>query len=702
MSEPDITLDALRRMFSASNVALVGASDRSTWTQMIVRRFQDYGHQGQVFAVNRDGREALGLAGYRTCRDIPAQVDTAIIVVPAAAVAGALEDAADAGITSAVVLSSGFAEAGSEGEILQRELAAVARRRGITMFGPNSMGFANIAGGAVATAIGTRTPVIPGGIAIVSQSGAVANEIAKFAHQQGIGLSFLCATGNEAMVGLADVVDYLVDDPATRAICAYVEAVGGTERLASAARRAMAARKPIIVLKVGSSAVSASVAKAHTGAMVGDDRVFDAACRELGIIRVRSIEEMIVTAALIEATGPIDRSGIALASVSGGGCGMFADLADQHGVPTPAFTPETCEQLAGVLPSFASSLNPLDMTGAVLQNPSLWSKALPILFDDPGIGLVVTLIAMPGTPAEMATCETHWPVIAQAYRDAGRRPLLLSQVIQPMGPEARQVAQASGLHDIIFGMDFGTRALGHLGRWSNRLHEGCGPVETVAALADPPRLDGERDALDFLASHGVPVVPGEVVQDAGSALSAASTFGTPVALKIASPDIAHKTEAGGVKLGIAPQDAGRAYGEIREAVGLALPHARIDGVIVSPMRAGGLELFVGVARDPDWGPAIAVGLGGVWVEVLGDSAVRLLPIDKAGAQGMLRSLRAAALFDGYRGAPAADIDRLAEVIVAIGEAALALGPRLAALEINPLWVRGDQVEALDALVVWES
>ena len=175
-----------------------------------------------------------------------------------------------------------------------------------------------------------------------------------------------------------------------------------------------------------------------------------------------------------------------------------------------------------------------------------------------------------------------------------------------------------------------------------------------------------------------------------------------MALKIASPDIAHKTEAGGVRLGIAPQDAGRAHDEIRAAVGRALPHARIDGVIVSPMRPAGLELFVGVARDPDWGPAIAVGLGGVWVEVLGDSAVRLLPIDKAGALGMLRSLRAAALFDGYRGAPAADLDRLAEVIVAIGDAALALGPGLAALEINPLWVRGDQVEALDALVVWES
>ena len=702
MSEPRVSLEALRHLFTARNVALVGASDRSTWSAMIVRRFADFGHQGQLLAVNREGKEAHGLPGYRSCCDIPTPPDLAIIVVPAHSVASALADAADAGIASAVVLSSGFAEAGADGEKLQRELVATARRRGVTFFGPNSMGFANIAGGAVATAIGTRLPVLKGGIGIVSQSGAVANEIGKFAHQQGMGLSFLCATGNEAMVTPADVIDYLVDDPETRVITAYIEAASSTDRLAAAARRALAAKKPIIVLKVGTSAMSAEVAKAHTGALVGDDRVFDAACALLGIIRVRSIEEMMVTAALIEAVGPLERPGIALASVSGGGCGMFADLAEQHGVPTPQFAAETQRKLAEVLPSYAATLNPLDMTGAVLQDPSLWSQALPVLFDDPGIGLVVTLIAMPGSEAEMATCQVHWPVIAKAYRDAGQRPMLISQVIQPMGPEARAVAQESGLHDIVFGMDFGTRALGHLARWSLHLRRGFHLVAATPPLANPPELAGERTTLEFLATQGVPVVPVTVVRSADEALAAAARLGGAVAMKIASPDIAHKTEVSGVRLAVVPGDVGRAYDEIRAAVASALPDARIDGVIISPMRSGGLELFVGVARDADWGLAIAVGLGGVWIEILKDSAVRLLPIDTVEAHLMLMSLRAAKLLEGYRGAPAVDLERLAEVIVAIGNAAIALGPRLAALEINPLWVSGGEIEALDALVVWRE
>jgi acyl-CoA synthetase (NDP forming) len=694
--------DALRQLFSAVNVALVGASERSTWSHMIMRRFNDFGHQGRLYAVNRGGRGAHGLPGYRSCRDIPEPPDTAIIFVPALGVAGALEDAADAGITSAVVLSSGFAEAGIEGERLQRQLVDTARRRGMTLFGPNSLGFANIATGAVATAIGTRVPVLKGGIGVVSQSGAVANEIGKFAHQQGMGLSFIGATGNEAMIAVADVIDYLVDDPATRVIATYIEAVSGTDCLAAAARRALAAHKPIIVLKVGSSRISAAVAKAHTGAMVGDDRIFDAACRQLGLIRVRSIEEMMVTAALIEATGPLDRPGIALASVSGGGCGMFADLAEQHGVPTPAFAPETCRRLAEVLPSFAGTLNPLDMTGVVLQDPELWTKVLPLLFDDPGIGLVVTLIAMPGTQAEMPTCEAHWPVIAKAYRDAGKRPLLISQVIQPMGPEARQVALSSGLHDIVFGMDFGTRALGHLARWSQRVNEASSPVLAVPAMIAPPAISGERGALDFLSTQGVPVVPGTVVHTAQEAVAAAEAMQGAIALKIASPDIAHKTEAGGVRLGIAADQAGQAYAEILGDVAQTRPDARVEGVIVSPMRKGGLELFVGVARDPDWGLAIAIGLGGIWVEILNDSAVRLLPIGQADARDMLQSLRGAALLNGYRGAPAVDLDRLADVIARVGNAALMLGPRLAALEINPLWVCGNTVEALDALIIWQD
>lgn len=699
MTAQPMPLD-LDGLFHPRSVALVGASDRSAWSRMIIGRFRDFGYQGTLLAVNRDGKEAHGLPGYASCRDLPIVPDIAFLYVPAAAVAGALEDAAAAGITRALVLTSGFAEAGEEGVALQDDLVATARRLGVTLMGPNALGFANIAEGLVATAIGTRVPARKGGIGIVSQSGAVANEIGKFAHQQGIGLSFTGATGNEGMISVAHIIDWLVDHEPTRVIAAYLESISEPDRLRDAARRALAAGKPIVMLKVGSSAISAEVAKAHTGSMVGDDGVFDAVCRQYGIIRVRSIEEMVVTAGLIEQTGPLERPGIALVSVSGGSCGIYADLAELYGVDVPPFTAETCARLRAVLPSFASTLNPLDLTGTAVADPSLWARALPILFDDPGIGLAVPVVNMPGTEAERINAVAPWTFIAQAFKDAGRVPLMMSMVSQPMNESALAAAQESGLHSIIAGHDLGVRALGHLSRWSARVRAGIDMPAAPAAIAAPPRPVGERATLDWLAGQGVPVIPAVTVTHGADAVTQGSAMGGPLALKIASPDIAHKTELGGVRLNIDPADAGRVHDEIRAAVAAAAPQAAIDGVIVSPMRRDGIELFVGVTRDADWGPAIAVGLGGVWVEVLKDSAVRLLPIDQAGARDMLESLRGAALLKGYRGAPATDLDALADAIVAIGEAGLALGPDLAALEINPLWVRGEQVEALDALAVW--
>ncbi len=327
---------------------------------------------------------------------------------------------------------------------------------------------------------------------------------------------------------------------------------------------------------------------------------------------------------------------------------------------------------------------------------------LPILFDDANIGLVVSLMAMPGAESEMATCQAHWPIIANAYKDAGRTPLLMSQVLQPMDQWAQSVAAESGLRDILFGMDFGTRALGHLVRWSARLKAGVELTPPPAPAGAPPAIASEQDALRFLAAQGVPVIAAELAQSAEDAAWIAHKIGAALALKIVSPSIAHKTEVGGVMLNVAPADGAQAYQAICAAVARASPAALIEGVSLAPMRSGGVELFVGIVRDPDWGLAIAVGLGGVWIEVLKDSALRLLPIDRAEAKAMLLSLKGAALLQGYRGARAADLDRLAEVIVAIGDAAQRLGPRLAALEVNPLWVDGATVEALDALVVWDT
>lgn len=700
MTAPTVDRERLAGLFRPRSVALIGASDKSYWSSSVFDSFQRFEYPGALYAVNRNGNPAHGLPGFRSCREIPNPVDLAMIYVPAPAVIDALRDAAAAGVRNAVVLSSGFAEAGAEGAKLQNALVEEAQALGVLMIGPNSLGFANISERLIATQLAYRKPMRVGGMALVSQSGAVANEMAKFAHQQGYGLSFLGATGNEGMLSIADMIDYLIDDPATRVIAAYLESVRDAGRFRALAERALAARKALVVVKVGSSALSAAVAKAHTGAFVGDDRVFDAFCRQYGVCRTRSIDELIVTAAVIERAGVLERPGVALASVSGGACGQFADLAAIHGVPLPELAPETAARLRAGLPAFASPMNPLDVTGVVLQDESLWAKALHPLFDDPSIGLVLALMNIPGAENEIALSRIHWKAIGEAYRAAGREPFLISQVMQPFDSWAQDASEISGVKNIAFGLEMSTRALGHLTRWSARVKEQGRSLAQLGGRQICPMPRGESGAIEHLARHGVPVIPSELVQSREAAVQAARRFAGKVALKIASPDIAHKTEVGGVRLGLSGEsEVADAFDAILASVKTHAPKAKIDGVLVSPMRDQGVELFVGTARDDDWGPVIVVGLGGVWTEILNDAALRLLPIDKAEARAMLDELRGVKILKGYRGAAPADLDKLAAAIVAASEAALALGPDLASLEINPLLVDGAIIEALDALAV---
>jgi acetate---CoA ligase (ADP-forming) len=690
---------ALTALFRPHNVALVGATDRSAWSHSIFARFGDYGHKGQIFAVNRNGTMAHGLAGYRSVAEIPVRIDTAFIYVPAAAVVGALREAAEAGARYAVILSSGFAEAGAEGGELQAELCRAAAETGVTMLGPNSLGFANFAESSFCTSIRSRLPVRSGRLAIVSQSGAVAAELAKWAHAQAIGLSFFCATGNEAQLGIADVVDYLAADPATGTIALYVEGINDPARFMAAAAQALRARKPVVVLKVGRSAAAHAVIQAHTGALTGDDAVFDAMCRRFGVTRVDSIEELITTADFLGRVGPINPPFIGMASISGGACAMYADLAEAQGLAMPAFAPATRAALRGVLPDFAATLNPLDVTGAAVQTPAIWAETIPILLREPGMGLIVSSHNPPNTDEEARNLKASFVEIAHAYRQAGRPPVILNFSMQDVSPVQQALREELGLDIVLPNLALGVRALAHLQRWSAQL---LTPDAALAPMVQPAcRPVSERDVLDYLAARDVPVVPAMVAADGDAAVAAAVRFGMPVAMKIASPDIAHKTEAGGVRLNVQGEAAVRqAHAGITGAVRAYMPAARIDGVIVSPMRAGGTELIVGVIRDPQWGAAIIVGLGGVFTELLRDKQVRLLPVTTEEAEGMLQGLRGAAVLHGFRGGPAADLPKLARVITAIGDAALALGNGLAALEVNPLWVNGGQIECLDGLAVY--
>ncbi len=692
----------LAKMFEPRSIALVGASEKSVWSHFIIRNYEGFGYDGKVFCVNRSGASVYGLPGYPTCSAIGEAVDVAFIFVPQNAVIEALEDAAAAGIANVVILSSGYAEVGGEGVAMQAALLARARDLGVRVWGPNTLGFNNISAHTPVSAIAAVQPILPPSIAIVSQSGATASELNEFAHSQNIGTSFVAATGNQGDVTLSDVVDYLVDHDATKAIAIFAESIRDPEAFAAAALRARAKAKPIVILKIGRSELASAVAQAHTGSLIGDDKVFDAICARLGVIRVFSTEDLVNVAGLLAATGPMPASGLSFISISGGACTLVADGAEETGVELPQNDPATARALSAVLPDFASSLNPLDVTGAAIRDPDLFARIIPIVAQASDVGLVAVSMTLPTTPGQGLPAALE--AIGRALKEVRKPVILVQTCIKALNDLSRDAIRQYGLPHVITGISPMLRAVGKATWWSKQLH---GPARPLLLAAQPAevhdRLASERAVLDFLADAGVPVIPGQVVTTRADAEAFAASMAGPLVLKIASPDIAHKTEVGGVKLNVAQDDVGAAFDAIVAAVAKARPHARIDGVIVSPMRTdGGLELLVGVTRDPTWGPTITVGFGGVLVEVLADVAIAPLPVDRTDVLSMLQRLRGAKLFKGFRGAPPANFDRLAEAIVSIGAAALRLGPDLASLEVNPLLVRGDHIEALDGLVIWNE
>ncbi|AMN47562.1 hypothetical protein ACG33_10725 [Steroidobacter denitrificans] len=691
----------LQRLFYPHSVALVGASERSPWSQMLHANFQSTGFDGPIYAVNKGGVDAHGYPGFVSCRAIGAPVDIAFVFVPAEAMQDTFEDLIAAGIRAAVILTSGFAETSEAGARLQDWLVGRAREADVVILGPNCLGYANLAIRAPLTPIPIHPPLLKGRVALVSQSGATNSEIADMAHDLNVGLSLYVATGNEAMVDIAACVDFLVDDANTEVIMVFAETIRDTATFRAAAERALAAKKAIVMLKVGSSALTAQVAAAHTGSLVGDDRIFSAACEQLGVIRVYSVEELIVTASLLAHTGPLATPGVGIVSISGGACTLVADRAEVYGVDLPAFSSATKAALTQAVPLASDPINPFDITGLAVRDPSLFESVIEAIAGESTIGFVGAIYSLPWNEKWQQVPQLE--SIGRAFAKLDKPCALLNQFLRPQTQKSRDILAATGIPAAFGGIEEVLRALGHVKKWSARVLEHAPTRPMAVTVPTSERPMSEREVLDFLSRYGVPVIPTRIAATREDAVAIAAALAVPVALKIASPDIAHKTDVGGVKLNILGDAAvADAYDTILASVVKAAPQARIEGVLVSPMRSGGLEILVGIVRDPQWGPVLAVGLGGIWVEALADTRLALLPVASVQVKDMLRSLRAAKLLAGFRGALPVDLDRLAEIVAAIGDAALALGDHLETLEVNPLWINGGEIEALDGLVVWAS
>ena len=707
MASP-ITPQRLASLFRPRSVALVGASNKSNFSALAYRNLVEFGFTDRTYLVNQRGAETHGRPTVTSCAGIGEPVDVAFMMVPQAGTLDALSDAAAAGIRNAVVLSSGYGEAGEAGRAAQDELVAHAESLDMVLLGPNHLGFANFVDRAPVTPV-PGLPHDSGPVALLSQSGASSSAMVDFAGIAGADLSYLVTLGNESMITAGHVLDYLVDDEHTRAVAIFLETVRDPEVFRSAARRAAAAGKPIVALKAGSSALAARTAAAHTGALVGDDRTVDAVFRDLGVIRVDSIEDMLITAGTAARLGRLARPGIGVVSISGGACDILADRADDLDAELPAFAPSTERALGEIMPSYGTVHNPLDVTGAAIIDPTLFTRAIATVSADPGVGVVAVVNSLPwASDGRPYSGQVFADAIGDGVQNAAGPVVYVNQVLQPITGYTREVMAQARVPHAIPGLRQAVVALRNLAWWSDATRDtGAGPQPVPVPVA-PPEPSARRGAWSetaaraLVAQAGIPVVPGEVATSARQAVKAAAGFGGPVAMKIVSPDVLHKSDIGGVRLGVAGDDAvAAAYDEITTAASGA-PVARVEGVLVSPLRSGGTELLVGVVRDPDWGPVLAVALGGVFVEVLDDSALSPLPVSASRARTLLESLRGAALLHGVRGTPAADLDALAAVVARVGDLALALGDDLESLELNPLHVSGSTIEALDAVITWRN
>lgn len=702
---PDSRIRSLGALLAPQSIAVVGASDTVTKIGGIPVDYQKrFGYRGALYPVNPRSTSIQGLPAFASLAAIGAPVDLAIVALPAASVEAVLDDAMSAGVRSLLLFSSGFAEMGEEGARQQTRLAARARAAGLRLLGPNCLGFMNFTQRVVATF--SPAPlgglVRTGDIGLVSQSGAFGAYAFALARERGLGFSHWITTGNEADIDFADCVEWLARDASTRVIMGYMEGCRDGTRLRRALAAAHAARKPVVMVKVGRTAIGAQAASSHTAALAGDDAVYDAVLHEYGVHRARDIAEFFGVAAALSIAGvPRDRS-LGVFTVSGGVGVLMADEAQPAGLDLRALPPAAQAQIRAWVP-FAAPMNPVDITGQVTNDVSLIERTASLMLTEGGYASWLGFLAAAGTS------ERFWPVLealATQLRQAHPEVLLAISTLLP--PQRQRALEALGCLYFAEPAE-AVRTLGALAALAaQQTRVVPAPLPAMpapAALASLP--DGVLDepaALAVLAGAGLRTVDHRVVQDADAAVEAAAALGLPVVLKVVSRDITHKSDVGGVLLGLADADAVRSgHARLLEAVAHRMPQARIDGVLVAPMLPrGGVECILGIQRDPVFGPMVMFGLGGVFVEVFGDVALRSAPVTEAQALEMMRSLRAWPLLDGARGQPPVDTDLLAAQIAALSRLAASAPDLIDSIDVNPFIAlpaaRGGGC-AVDAVVV---
>ena len=696
---PGTGLDAF---FEADGVAVIGASDDITKIGgRPVQLLRKYGYAGPIYPINPKGGTIQGLQAYASILETPTVPAMAILAVPVAATLQAVRDCGSRGVRGVIVLTAGFAEAGPEGAALQAELVRVARNHGMRLLGPNCLGTVNVPDRLVGSfSIALEQSLPPAGqVGIVSQSGNIGSFTMRNMAERGLGVSRFIATGNEADVDVADGIAALAQDHGTRIILCAMETCRDAGRLFEALDLARRQHKPVIVLKIGATEQGQAAAASHTGALMGSDAVFDAVFRRHGVLRVRSFEELLDVghaAALLGRERLPATDAVTLVAASGGFGIMMADAMVQAGMRLPQLAETTRARIREAVPT-AGTNNPVDASAQMSARPDILLKMLSALQDDANGSTLVLLLAL----------SLYNPRLRGVYLEAlskvrASHPDRLLVIISQGPPDA--VAEINALGIPVFpsipAAAGGLAGLVRLGQLASLPAAAAydGPLDSIDAAV----FRNEFQAKKALAAAGISVPREEIVASADDAVRSARATGYPVVLKIASEDIAHKTEIGGVALELQDDDAVRqAYDRLLANARRHAPEARLDGVLVAPMVRGGVELIAGVSRDPVFGPVVMVGLGGIYAEILKDVALQVAPVSEDEALRMIRGLKMFPLLDGARGQPKADVAAAARTVARLSEFACRHAADVAEIDMNPILVKpqGEGVLVLDALMV---
>ncbi|WFU49057.1 acetate--CoA ligase family protein [Sinorhizobium terangae] len=696
-----------RSLLAPRSVAFVGVSAKGGAGNKMLNSALRSGFEGKIWPVNANAAEIAGVSCVPSLSALPAVPDCIVISVPAEGVLALVEEAAAIGVRAALVVSEGFADAGTpEGRERQERLAAIAKVSGMAVAGPNCMGIATLAHRFAATMADIPAKLDAGGISLVSQSGGLLNAVAELSANRGIGMNYLISIGNQAVLDLADYIDFLADDPKTSVIACIMEGAKDGRRFRAAVERASRI-KPLVILKLGQSTAGQAATFAHTGTLAGRHEAYEALFRANGVAAVSSLDELVETAALL-ATAPLPAGNrVCLLTVSGGATSLIGDLGERAGVSFGRIDEETSRRVGEALGVSRDFGNPLDTVGMPrLRQEGAIEGVVGALLDSAEIDVIGLVLGM-----RLEGAENHDKLVArmaEIARTASKPLLVLSFISNSLTAHWRGYAMEHGL-PLVEDVELGLRAIRHLtdyGAFRQNMSARREPPQARRASGDVS--DGvvfsEAESKRILGRAGLPVTREYLAKTPKEAKALTERIGGRVALKIQSRDIPHKSDVGGVHLGATVDDAETMSQKILTNAKTACPEAAIDGILVQEMVGEGAEFIIGMTYDEQFGPLVVVGGGGVMVEVFKDASVGLAPLTRQQATEMVARLKISVRLDGFRGAPPLDREALIDCLVAFSNFVASTDGQLAAIDLNPVFVRtrGRGVKIADALIITTS